>query len=205
MTDPVTPEELAAVGEWRRAYVALAAQLEAVREERDHYAGRYREEQEAEAQLEAARKREQWLIEKNEEIQRWADTRLEAAQKVIEGVKPLAATSRCLRRPERKDEPDPGPCGKCAPCLAHRALDSQTHGGSPTTTQDSVKRKTIDDDFAAFGRGWQGAPRLSWHNEFARCPDCHNATVGLGTPYGINHATDCAAALRLPTQDSEED
>ena len=59
---------------------SLAAQLEAVREERDHYAGRYREERDLEAQLEAARKREQWLIEKNEEIQRWADTRLEAAQ-----------------------------------------------------------------------------------------------------------------------------
>ena len=60
----------------------LVAQLEAAQASHEELAERVNSYR---AQLEAARKREQWLIKKNEEIQRWA----EAAQEVIEAADSL--------------------------------------------------------------------------------------------------------------------
>lgn len=37
------------------------------------------------------------------------------------GVGALVATTRCYKRPDSKLEPDPGPCGKCAACMARIA------------------------------------------------------------------------------------
>lgn len=37
------------------------------------------------------------------------------------GVGALVATARCYKRPTSKLDPDPGPCGKCAACLARLA------------------------------------------------------------------------------------
>lgn len=57
--------------------------------------------------------------------------------------------------------------------------------------------RTTEDDHASFQQGRRASSGLTWHDEFARCPECGNATVGLTPPYGINHAAGCAAALTL--------
>lgn len=55
-------------------------------------------------------------------------------------------------------------------------------------------RLTVADDEVAFARGRAQSLRTTWHDEFARCPECGNATVGLAPPYAINHAAPCRAA-----------
>lgn len=45
---------------------------------------------------------------------------LEATQAVVKGVS-AALPPRCYRRPDSKLEADPGPCGKCAACMAINA------------------------------------------------------------------------------------
>lgn len=68
-----------------------------------------RERDKAEAELAAARDREKGLREALEGFDR--------------GAGGLIATTRCFRRPKRKDEPDPGPCGQCVACLAKEAQE----------------------------------------------------------------------------------
>ena len=53
-------------------------------------------------------------------------------------------------------------------------------------------------DERAFTRGFRASTRLSYHDDFARCPECGNATVGIHPPWAINHERDCKAALALP-------
>lgn len=44
-----------------------------------------------------------------------------AACEMVRGVGALVATTRCYKRPDSKLESDPGPCGKCAACIARRS------------------------------------------------------------------------------------
>jgi len=55
--------------------------------------------------------------------------------------------------------------------------------------------RAVADDCAAFARGERNSDALTLHHEFARCPECGNATVGggEGEPYGINHEEGCSA------------
>lgn len=46
---------------------------------------------------------------------------IEATEAAL-SARPMVAGARCYRRPDSKLEPDPGPCGKCAACLARSAF-----------------------------------------------------------------------------------
>jgi hypothetical protein len=67
------------------------------------------------------------------------------------------------------------------------------------------KAKTVEDDYEAYRRGRRRSRDLTEHGEFARCPDCRRATVGLTLPYGINHVPGCPAPLALPVALPEEE
>jgi hypothetical protein len=51
-----------------------------------------------------------------------AETLAATVRATIQAVRPIVATARCYRRPDSKLESDPGPCGKCAACLARNAF-----------------------------------------------------------------------------------
>ena len=94
---------------------ALRVELQAARDEtqrqldvwRDSSLARYDRAIRAEAALQAAQ----------EALRQEQDAFLA----LVQGVGAMLAGTRCYKRPKLKTEPDPGPCGRCAACLAVNA------------------------------------------------------------------------------------
>jgi hypothetical protein len=97
----------------------------------------------------------------------------------------LTATREALR--EIEETANSGAATGHIGFLARAAL-ARLSGGEPTP------------DYAAFERGRNDPiyPLTTWHSEFARCPDCQNATAGLKRPYAIHHTADCSRPSSLP-------